>query len=389
MDTYGLLFGLLNAGLFGGELDGKTKGELKDTDVQRKVYRAAKTHDIAHLASYCLDKTGLSDGETEIGKRLVNEQFMAVYRYENQKYELDRICETLDREAIPYVLLKGAVIRELYPEAWMRTSCDIDLLVSPENVDRAKNALVDGLGYIDKGKNDHDCQLYSKTDVHLELHFKLIGDDPISDKSENVLKKAWEHTVAEPGREYGRRFDDAMLIYYHILHLAKHLKNGGCGIKPFLDLYYFKGKINMDGAAEALLEEGGMLKAYRGALDLANVYFGGEPHTEVTGALSDFVLEGGVYGNMENIVAMRRGGEKNYAFLYALSRIFLPYNKLKYRYPELTEKKWLFLPYQFRRWIDLVREGRTASSFNELRINGGTTKEQIDVATGIWRDLGL
>ena len=33
---------------------------------------------------------------------------------------------------IPFLPLKGSVIRQYYPEPWMRTSCDIDILVDFE-----------------------------------------------------------------------------------------------------------------------------------------------------------------------------------------------------------------------------------------------------------------
>ena len=45
-------------------------------------------------------------------------------------------CNALEKAQIPFVPLKGSVIRKYYPEAWMRTSSDIDVLVHKEDVEK-------------------------------------------------------------------------------------------------------------------------------------------------------------------------------------------------------------------------------------------------------------
>ena len=46
-----------------------------------------------------------------------------------REHTYNSICSALNRESIAYIPLKGSVIKDLYPESWMRTSCDIDILV--------------------------------------------------------------------------------------------------------------------------------------------------------------------------------------------------------------------------------------------------------------------
>ena len=388
MEKFELLFELLRFGLFGAELSTNAFELLKGEDIQKKIFIAAKKHDIAHLVSYSLDKANLLDKESDFGQKCVNEQLLAVFRYENINYELVKICDTLEEAEMPFILLKGAVMRKYYPEPWMRTSCDIDILVKEETIEKAKNILVEKLGYLFEGKGDHDYQLRSTSNVHLELHFKLIGEHSVSQKADEVLESVWDYIVVEDGYKYCYKFNDAMFHYYHLVHLAKHIKVGGCGIKPFLDLFVLGGHIVYDDKTKVLLEKGGLEKTDIVARKLARVYFDGEAYDEISKALSEYVLNGGVYGNTENRVAMSRGNTGG-VIKYALSRIFSPYNVLKYRYPELENKKWLFVPYQFRRWFDLVFKEDIKSSINELEINQNLSSEKIDSAKKMWKDLGL
>ena len=47
---------------------------------------------------------------------------IAIYRYEKINYELNRLRSALNEAQIPFIPLKGSVLRQYYPEPWMRTS---------------------------------------------------------------------------------------------------------------------------------------------------------------------------------------------------------------------------------------------------------------------------
>ncbi|MBR5322874.1 MAG: nucleotidyltransferase family protein [Clostridia bacterium] len=387
MEIYELLFELLRCGLFGGELSEISVKLLKNEEMQKKVFAAAKKHDIAHLVSYSFDRVNLLDKQSVFGQKCINEQLLAVYRYENINYELGRICKTLEEAEIPFVLLKGAVIRRYYPEPWMRTSCDIDILVKKESIEKAKDALVEKLDYVFYSKGDHDYQIYSRSNVHLELHYHLLGCDTVNKTADELLENAWDYVVLEEGYNYGYKFNRAMIYYYHLIHLAKHLKGGGCGIKPFLDVYIFNGDAYGEDTY-SLLKMGGLERLDNVVKKLARVYFGGEEYDDVSKALSEYILCGGVYGNLENRVAIRRGNKLG-VIKYALSRVFSPYDILKFRYPELEKKKWLFVPYQFRRWFELIFKEDIKNSLNELQINKNISSEKAFSVAKMWNDLGL
>ena len=71
----------------------------------------------------------------------------------------------LEEACIDHIPMKGAVIRALYPQMWMRTSCDVDILIHEEDLDRATKAFV-AHGYQMRKRNYHDVSLFSQDGVH-------------------------------------------------------------------------------------------------------------------------------------------------------------------------------------------------------------------------------
>ncbi|MBO5136588.1 MAG: nucleotidyltransferase family protein [Clostridia bacterium] len=69
----------------------------------------------------------------------------------------------------------------------MRTSCDIDILIHEEDIEKAKSILINEYGYTDHRKGTQDVSLFSPKGIHLELYYDLIADGE-ANESEKVLK---------------------------------------------------------------------------------------------------------------------------------------------------------------------------------------------------------
>lgn len=357
-----------------------TKQELVE------VYKLSKKHDMAHIVGISLAKAGMLENAPEIAERFEKEQYLAVFRYENFKYETDRLCKTFDEQKIPYILLKGAVIRDFYPEPWMRTSCDLDVLVKEEDLDTAILALTEKLGYtVDKNKNFHDVDLFSESGIHLELHFNIKENIPDLDK---VLSRVWEY--AKKVEESSERFvvTNEFLLYHLTAHAAYHFVGGGCGVRPLTDIYLLKNKLEYDETVlKQLCEESEIGKFYSSVCKLCECWFEGAEHIVLTDEMQKFILQGGAYGTREAHIAARqeaRGGKGG----YAMSRIFAPYDVLKQRYPKLRGRVQMPI-YQVRRWIDVARDGGAKRSMQELRINGTMDIESVRTVNNLMKQLRL
>lgn len=357
-------------------------------DVKRSLYKIAKAHDMAHLVAAELEAQGLLNNEEEISEKFRKQQIIAAFRYERINYELEEICSTLENAKIQFIPLKGAIIRGYYPEPWMRTSCDIDVLVRPEDLARAIKCIQDDLGYDLDRKGSHDVSLFSQSGVHVELHYDLVEED-IVNNCHNILKNAWDYAtpVADGACQCG--FSDAMFYFYHVAHMAKHFENGGCGIRPFLDLWILDRREDCDVAArDELLENGSLLKFTNAARSLATVWFDFAKHTDTTLGMEKYLLFGGVYGNMENRVAIQQQ-KKGGKIKYIVCRIFLPYNVIKFHYPVLQKHRWLMPAMQVRRWLKLIFKGGLGRSINEINFNAKMSNEEQESANDLLERIGL
>lgn len=368
-------------------LDGDAREQIKMITAEQlpELYKLSKKHDLSHLLADALARAGVLGADTEAGKRFLRERDLAVFRYRQLKYELDRLCNTLEEAKIPFMPLKGSVLRDYYPEPWMRTSCDIDILVHESDLESAIAVISERLKYIRGNTGTHDVALTAPGGVTLELHFNLTGEN---DAWNSLLCDCFSHT--REGKVYWYEMTPELFYFYHIVHMAIHMRSGGCGVKPFIDLYIMREKMSVDyEIVSELLKAGGLSEFERESVHLANCWFANDSFTEVSEAYQSFILHGGVYGTVDNKVAVeqiKRGGKSAYIF----SRIFVSYYELSIKYPSLKKRKLLFPIYQIYRWFDLLftRDSRKRASVTIARTYG-TKEEKITDTEGLLRKLKL
>ena len=312
----------------------------------------------------------------------------AIYRYQRLNYEYERTLLVLAEEKIAFMPLKGSVMRRYYPEAWMRTSCDADILVHKEDLDRAVAALEERLSYVAAERGTHDIALDTPNGSHIELHFDLIEEGRANEAIE-ILSKVWENATPSPTCAYFYEMSDAFFYLYHVAHMAKHFETGGCGIRPFIDLMILDRLPSADREGrDKLLSEAGLLKFAEAARRLSELWLGEGDADELTVSLEEFILSGGVYGTTQNRVAIqqkKRGGR----FGYLISRIFVPTSKLKRYYPVLERHPWLMPFMQVRRWFMLLRPDVRKMARAELQTNTSLDGDVAKNMKAFLADIGL
>ncbi len=326
------------------------KDLLQDMDAEQltKVHELLKRHDLAHILGVVLLK---NPENREKYKELAKAQFVAVMRYEKGKYAKEQIYNLFEESAIPFMPLKGAVLCNYYHEPWHRTSCDIDILVSEENLEKATKILVEKLSFEYKGKSEHDVSIYSPSGVHLELHYDF--------HEENIsIEDGWNSASPVEGKKYHYALTPEAFILHHVAHTAKHFKYGGCGIRFFIDLWILLHNMPHDKEKlNSLIEEKGLKSFFENAVHLTEVWFDDGQPDAMTEKMADYILQSGIYGNNENRVIIDNVKIKS-NFKYALSRIFQEYDVLKARYPILKKHRWLMPFCQVGRWFALLRSGK-------------------------------
>lgn len=382
-----LMFRLLRFEVCGAECAEEIRNAFSQEDLP-KLYLSAKRHDLAHLVADALDQLALLPFDGEIPAKLRKQQMLAVYRQQRSQYELQVLSDALEAEQIPFVPLKGAMIRSLYPEPWMRTSCDIDILIQEADMARAMEVLSSRLNYRKGTESAHDISFHTESGIHIELHHTLTNDR-ITPEGGEILSNVWELTKVEEGYTYRHCLTDEMFYFYHVAHMAKHIQIGGCGVRPFLDQWILNHCIAHDADARMALLKKGKLDIFAQASErLSEVWFADATADEKILWLENFILNGGVYGNVENRVSIlqkKRGGKMK----YMLSRIFISYESLKYYYPILQKHRWLTPLFEVIRWFRLIFTGKTKRAMREFRTNQNVTEDQIDTTADLLQQLGL
>ena len=367
-------FLLLRSALFDKPIDEDEKRKIT-ADSMPLLYKIAKRHDLTHLIGEALDKNGLLPEETDIKKIFLHERDMAIYRYQQLRYEYIRICDTLEKAKIRFLPLKGSVLRDYYPSPWMRTSCDIDILVKPEDLQTAFSALKDGLSYRDEGISAKDAHLFSKSGVHLELRYSNKASNP---KWQTILDSIWQN-VQNPD-DYKLKLTNEAFYFYHMEHMAGHFLYGGCGVRFFLDVWVLNNKLTFNEEEKKRFLKEADIESFASAVEATSEFWFGEgEYSELVSSIEEYIINAGMYGDMTNRVAIqktKRGGKLG----YLKSRIFLPYDKLKHIYPILQKHPILYPLCQVRRWFRLFRKdtkGRITKEFNEATHGDSEKSERI------------
>ena len=363
------------------ELTGVAVCERKPTEALQQActaealeaaYVLAAHHDLAHLVGQGAAKLQLADSPSL--QKCKKVAMRALVRQTRQEIAFQSICRVLEQGQIPFIPLKGSVLRQWYPETWMRTSCDIDILIREEDLPRAQTGL-EGANWSFQSQTSHDWCFVSAEQVHLELHYSTI-EDYVSDKGKKIMDGIWQDARPVAGKQYHMEISDGLFYYYHMAHMAKHFVHGGCGVRSFLYVWVLNHRVDFStGQREQFLEMGGLTAFARAAEKLSEIWFSGEPMDEMSQRLQAFVLSGGTYGTVENRVSLQQGKEGG-KLRFALKRIFLPYEILKYDFPVLQKHKWLTPVFHVVRWLRLLFCGGVKRSVSELQTVAEVSEEK-------------
>ena len=315
----------------------------------KRMADLALRHDLGHMLALALKRN-----ELPLEPYLEKYILKASYRYALLNEDYKGICKKLEELEVPFIPLKGAVLRELYPQPWLRTSCDIDILVRPADIDRVASLLEKEYGCTLGEKGPHDIGMDTPKKIHVELHYNLVEQKEIQiGKAHEVLANVWESALMKERHQYWQVLSDEMFYFYHIAHMAKHFAIGGCGIRPFIDLWILNQAedINVE-KRNNLLQQGELHIFANAANKLCRVWFEGEEADELTRRMEEYILTGGIYGTDSSKFAVHvkiKGGR----WRFLMYKVFVPYKELKAHYPILEKHAWLLPIMEVRRWFKL------------------------------------
>ncbi len=383
------MFCLLRRGM--GLTEGLSAEECAAVSEQLEAAcRLADKHGLLHLVAYAVETEPSLTVPPSLAQVLQRSRIKAIVRHEQLQYEYDRLCAALDELGLPYVPLKGAVMRDYYPEPWMRNSCDVDVLFHREHLLTVTDHLRRTLQYVGEDEVGlHDIPMRSCGGLTVELHYRLTTVTT-NERAKSVLESVWEQVTPEREGDCRGRMSDEMFYLYHIAHMARHIENGGCGVRPFLDLWLLEHRVDHEDARRNdLLDRCGLRRFADVCRRVAQVWFSDAAHDQVTRQVEQVILECEAFGSLETAVAIRqqmRGGK----WKYALYRVFPPYAEICVRYPILQRHRWLTPLAHIRRWGEILLDGTDRRrSVGELTVGNQVDKEQKQAMADFVRHIGL
>ena len=354
---------------------------------KEQLFQLCSKHSISVIVGDVLGKSKMIEKTPDV-KKLINESFMSVYRYEQSQTEIKKITHVLTELKIPYILLKGPRVRKYYPEPWLRTSCDIDILIHEEDLDLAINGLMEKCSYKKQERNYHDVPLVSPNNILLELHFNIKEN---MDNLDKVLIKVWDYSSPldkDSCLEYEQ--SNEFFLFHLLAHTAYHFQHGGCGIRSILDLYLIHHQMPYNNEKLRMLcREAKIETFYEYVIQLSEVWFGESSHTPVTSAMEEYILHGGTYRTKDNSIAMEQTRQGGGHVRYIRNRIFMPYKALKMKYPILERHKYLTPIYQIVRWYKALSSGKLKKYTAELHLSKRINQEQLGSAEKLLEALKL
>ena len=186
------------------------------------LYKLADFHNVTSLIYPAISALNVPD-EANNKFNYDNHRFIA--REARQELEAQRVFNALNNHHIPFIKLKGIVIKNLYPMPHMRTASDVDICMSREDRQKARG-IMESLGYsLESSINYHDE--YAKDDFFIyEIH-----SDIISPKSDIFSLFSNPFEKSNPDKDNNLQFTLTPEYFYLniVTHLYKHFISEGNG----------------------------------------------------------------------------------------------------------------------------------------------------------------
>ena len=264
-----------------------------------------------------------------------------------QMHLMALLRQTFAQKGIPFAMVKGAYLKQDYPQSHLRFMSDIDLIIEPESKDAAESCIreMDGVFH---GYDGNDAIFIMPGNLTLETHRYLFfrreknGIAPCSDWS--YLDKE-KNALTEEG-----------FALQMICHLLSNLCKAGLGIRYVMDLWIYRhrhpNQPDWD-KVMAQLQAWGLKKVAENVIELSEYWFTGNDGTPFfLPELQEAVLESSLYGKAGQgaVNNMGMAGSKTAAVAH---HVFLSKEELHKRFP-WSKKSDLLLP---AAWI--ARAGQT------------------------------
>lgn len=333
---------------------------------------------------------GINKNLTEMQK-LFKLNFKNLIKSENQDRELKKVSSLFNENKIDYLLLKGSILKDLYPRRELRQMGDADILIRESQYKTVKK-LLEAENFKQKVGSDHAYIWYNKN-ITLEIHKRPMSSENLEmfDYFGNGWYKAYPET------EYRYKLPPEDDFIYIFAHFAKHYRLGGIGCRQVIDLWLFqKSNPNMNyGYIENEIKKLKLFDFYRNISSLISCWFEDSPENELTSLLTDFIFDSGSWGTEKNIAISKSAilKQKNESFIKTklkrfLKLLFPALTSLKGRYRVLENLPFLLPVIWIIRWGDILKN-RPKNIAHRIKETNLVTADNLEFFENFMHKSGL
>ena len=343
-----------------------------------ELFYYGNIHSLLGIIGYVVTKYQLCDDPSysyKFEKAMIN---YYGYQYRRNK-QMERLITILNENQIDHLLMKGYIVKDLYPVPELRSYGDIDFVIKKEDRNKTDQLMID-LGY-KYHEQWEPVYSYIKDTEYYEIHTEMLDSEISDGKQREYFYDFWNHAINKERHTYV--LDDEYHFLYLLAHLAKHASRRGAGLRMYLDIAvyidHYRNSLDWKYIIEQL-EILNLKRFFYSVCSLCKRWFSVEPpcyieyiDDETAERFTEITMNGGTFGfqnNNDAVTTLKESKEHNNKFRIIVRQIFPPVDKLQARYTYLQKNKWL-LPVA---WIDRVIRNRKLIN---RRIN--TAKEIVEM----------
>ena len=349
---------------------------------EEKLYNLAKKNEVSN---FLINWANTKCKSENIKNKIINDYDAQILRDTNENIELDKILNEFEEENINTIVIKGAIMKYIYPQNYMRQMCDIDIMVQENNFKKASEIMTN-CGY-EKFYNHEKELIFTKKPFGIvELHRKLMSS---TDTGYQYFENVWERGINYKTYKniYKLSLEDTYI--YCILHLLIHLKFTGIEIRDILDIYLYNEKYKNEidyNKVNDILGEYDVVEFEKNIKNISYKWFSGEEIQDFD-EVEQFILSGRSAENMVNYSISNYNNKKTYLF-----RLFFPeFKVMKGKYPVL-KKAPVLLPAMWiaRIFKDILsKDNSVKNRLDTIKLIQNSKEEEVEKTKNIYKKLGI
>lgn len=213
--------------------------QVSDVINKDKLCQFAKKQDLAAIIyEQCKNCRGLEPTVDNLKNSVLAAVFFSVNRADIMR----EITKRFESEGIPFIFMKGAVIRNCYPIPELRSMGDVDIVIRTEDREKTNRILMEDMGF-QRMIDNHAVWTYWLDQFIFEVHDHMFYEELTGEFDYRAyFDRIWEHK--KPGKVFGIESpvlfipDENFHLLFLLTHTAKHLINNGMGFRAFLDMVF-------------------------------------------------------------------------------------------------------------------------------------------------------